>query len=1053
MLHFDKSSCFNPSHELTLDFANMIDTAELSVFDYHYLYNGAGVAIADFNLDGIKDIFLGANSTSCALLQGKGDLAFKNITEQAGIKTSAWVNGVSIVDINHDGKMDIYLSVGGPECKTASCENLLYLNYSTVDTFKFVECAEKYQLNTRDYSQQALFFDADLDGDLDLYQLQNFVDPKSKNYPQPKRYFSNKSFDKFFINLEIETGTITFVDKSDEWNVNTPGFGLGIAMNDFNGDGYPDLYIANDFITDDILYINQNGKAFLDQSKSLLKHTSYNSMGVDIADINGDLEDDILVVDMLPSLNSRQKTMLGAMNYDKFLLSKKENYNDQYIRNTLQINNGKLSGTLMPFSDLSQFYGMHETDWSWSPLIADFDNDTDADVFISNGYGKNITDLDFVNYNSNLVGFGDGQQIKEQLIADINQLPSVELSNHFFINQGDYSFSNLNHFQKGITNGVSYGDLDGDGDLDLVQNHINKPSSILINQSSNNYLSIRLQESSTNINAIGAKIKLTLTSGKTLQKYLAPVRSYLSSMDYDQIFGLAQDSVKQIEVIWPDQKRTSIDTLTANEVIVISKDLKTIQRENKSVHMGLISQCDTLIYKEQNLLSQHDFSIQPLLFKSCLSENIKLASNDKSIALVNASKQLQLMAKNNLRSVEDIYDLTGWIVSDIMFADVSGNEKEEIIISCVKQEFQKEESKIVILENNGNEWLESSSIKLPVGVYKMSLQTNAQNQTPNLVLGSYPLAHDYPVNKGQSMISFELKNHVITPSALPWAENIEGNITDIKNQDLNGDGLNDWVIVGEWMSPHIILSNGELDHSFEILTFDSLRGYWQDITLGDLDGDGDMDILLANLGANTRLQCDFKSPIFIVSSDLDENGSVDPILSYNNAIEARSYTYHSRDDITKQLPSLKEHFQDYTSFAQEDFNSIVNRFEKAVETKAINFMYSIILENQNGTFVKRALPLEAQCGMINDFGIADFNNDGLEDILIIGNHDQVEIHSGNLNAFHGLMLLNKGNFTFDVLDAEKTGWYINEEAESFHKINNDQYLVSSAKGLYHLQQK
>lgn len=1053
MLHFEKDSCFNPSHDIPLDFANMIDTTDLSVFDYHYLYNGAGAAIADFNLDGIKDIFLGANSSTCALLLGQENLEYKNVTEEVGLSTSQWINGVSLVDINHDGRMDIYLSVGGPDCKDTTCENLLFLNQMENGTCSFIECAEKYQLNINDYSQQALFFDADLDGDLDLYQVQNFVDPKSKNYPQPKRYFSKKSFDKFFINLEVETGKIQFVDKSEAWNVKAPGFGLGIAMNDFNDDGYPDLYIANDFITDDILYINQNGNSFLDQSKELLKHTSYNSMGVDIADINGDLENDILVVDMLPNLNSRQKTMLGAMNYDKFLLAKKENYNDQYIRNTVQINNGKLLSSLIPFSDLAQFYGMHETDWSWSPLIADFDNDTDADVFISNGYGKNITDLDFVNYNSNLVGFGDGQKIKEQLIADINQLPSVELSNHLFINQGDGTFSNLNHFEKGITNGVAYGDLDGDGDLDLVQNHLNQASSILVNQSANNYLSIRLKEPTANINAIGARVKLTLKNGKILQKYHAPVRSYLSCMDYDLNFGLAKDSVSQIEIIWPDQTVTRLDTILANDFIVISKAQNTFDKESQEEANRLISHCDTLIRKEQSLLTQHDFSIQALLMKSCISENIKYASNDKMIAVANASNQLQMIYQDDLSSAENIFDLTGWIISDLLFANVDGDDKEEILLTCLRQGFQQEQSQLVVLEQNENGWQELDAQSIPVGIYKISESSKDQSQNTTFVLARYPLAHHYPSNLGPSILSYEIKHKSIMQTSLPWEDKIEGCITDIDSKDLNGDGIEDWVVVGEWMSPHIIMSTGEDSGSMEYLRFDSLKGYWQDVSVVDLDNDGDLDILLGNLGTNTRFQCDYENPIRIVNSDLDDNGSIDPILSYNNTMEARSYTYHSRDDITKQVPALKGHFQDYKSFAEEDFDSILKKFGKEIESKKINYLYSIILENQNGKFVKRALPIEAQYGIINDFGIADFNKDGLQDIIILGNHDQVEIHNGNINAFHGLLMLNKGDFTFDVLKPEKSGWYISEEAEAFHQIHENHYIVSSSKALYYLQQK
>ena len=315
------SSCFNKSVELP--FTNKISEDSLSVFDYHYLYNGGGVGIADFNNDGLKDIFLGGNLVSSSLLLSEGNMEFKNITASSGITTKEWVNGVCIVDINHDGKMDIYLSIGGPNCKTEKCSNLLFINETKENKVIFSEQSKKYNLDINQYSQQALFFDADLDGDLDMYQLQNYVDPQTKNYPKPKNYYSAKSKDKFLLNQEVESGEIKFIDASKEWNIDATGFGLGIASADINNDGYLDLYIANDFISDDILYINNGGKGFVDKSKELLKHTSHNSMGVDLEDFDGDLLDDILVVDMLPYQNERQKTMLGSMNFDKFLLSRK----------------------------------------------------------------------------------------------------------------------------------------------------------------------------------------------------------------------------------------------------------------------------------------------------------------------------------------------------------------------------------------------------------------------------------------------------------------------------------------------------------------------------------------------------------------------------------------------------------------------------------------------------------------------------------------------------------------------------------------------------------
>lgn len=1030
------ASVFDSNH-VELPFSNDISSDTLSVFDYHYLYNGGGVGVADFNNDGYKDIFLGGNLVSSALLLGKGDLNFDDVTEKAGLITDSWINGVSIVDINHDGKDDIYLSVGGPGCDAENCQNLLYINNSSPAEISFVEAAADYNLALSHYSQQGLFIDVDLDGDLDLYLLQNHVDPTTKNYPKPKQYFSKASYDKLLINQEVETGTISFIDHSSKWGVDLPGFGLGIVSTDFNGDGYPDIYVANDFISDDILYINVDGQKFIDQSKELLKHTSYNSMGVDIGDVNGDDLADIMVVDMLPYENYRQKTMLGSMNYDKYLLSIKEKYNKQYIKNTLQLHRGHDDKNLSMFTDAANYYRVADTDWSWSPIIMDFDNDQHNDIYVSNGYGKNITDLDFVNYNSNLVGFGDKSKIEAQIKKDVSNLPEVKLPNHLYMNNGK-GFTRNTSFQKTITNGVAYSDLDNDGDLDLVLNNLNDQASLLRNNSTNNYLKINLFGPTLNPKALGASVTVTLSSGKELHRDLAPVRSYLSCMDAEMVFGLGQDTVQTITIKWPDNKTFTSDTTLCNTTVTFAyQDIVTQSATVQSIAASKYT-LDTVLVKNRLLQNGHDFSIQPLLFKSCQNENIKMAMIQNEVAIANADKNIYLLSQGKEKKV--IHEIDQGYVTDLIAHDLTQNGTDELIIATTKQ---NSNSSISVLTKKDTKCKQEYTLDLDKGEYRFHVNKD------QIFISKFPSADSYPQNIGANLFSLQIDNKGLSVSEFELDLSKNECITDLVFSDLNDDGFDDLVIVGEWM-PVTIFWNGNNGYN-KNTTYDKLRGMWQGVTVADLDRDGDKDLLLANLGTNTSLQAGSDNPIQIVCSDLDDNGSIDPLMSRYNERSSAYYSYSSRDDIAKKLPVIKQSFKDYQSFAKATFTNLLASFNKKAETKHINILESIILENKGqGKFEQVDLPQESQLSIINQFELLDYNHDELLDVIALTNNENVEIHNGNIDGLNCMILENRGGLKFSYVSNTKSGLSIPESTEDFIPLTKSSYLISSSKNVYSL---
>ncbi len=570
------------SRNTGINFSNNITESDsVNILTYYYCYNGGGVGIADFNNDGLQDIFFTGNMVSSRLYLNRGKMQFEDVTVNSGITTHDWIMGVSVGDINNDGWMDIYLNVAGPGHKRKHT-NLLFINQGADNkgTITFREDAVAYGLTDSSFCVQSAFFDYDRDGDLDMYLLTNDVDGVEKTFVNPATYPITKGItrDHLYENVGDSLGHPFYKDVSTRAGITQEGYGLGIAIDDLNGDGWPDVYVANDFMPNDQLLMNQKNKTFKECAAQSMRHQTYNGMGVDIADINNDLKPDIMVLDMLPENNERRKTMIARADYENFAMRQKAGYVDEYMRNTLQLNQGTDSYGVTYFSDIAQLAGVNATDWSWGVLLADFDNDGLRDCFVTNGFAKNITDLDFISYNADNNTFGTVEDKFRNTRELLGKLKGIRVSNYIFKNNGNLAFENMTEEwgmkNASYSNGTAYADLDNDGDLDLVTNNINEEASIYKNNESNNsdnnnYLQVTLKGGDKNINGIGSCIILYCGNDK-LYTYYSPVKGYLSSMAGPLCIGTGKhQSIDSLKITWPDGKRQIIKNVKINRQLTI----------------------------------------------------------------------------------------------------------------------------------------------------------------------------------------------------------------------------------------------------------------------------------------------------------------------------------------------------------------------------------------------------------------------------------------------------------------------------------------------------
>ncbi|CAM4247628.1 VCBS repeat-containing protein [Zobellia nedashkovskayae] len=1056
----------------------IIENDSINIIDFQYCYNGGGVGIGDFNNDGLQDVVFTGNQVSSKIYLNNGNLAFSDISEKAKFFTDSWVTGVSIVDINSDGWDDIYLNVGGANCNN-DCPNLLFVNQGLDQEGSpfFKEEARAYGLDDTNYAQQAVFFDYDQDGDLDVYIVHNGNTTHDKNTPMPKKYLLGHLADYLLKNETIEgVGHPVFRNVSDSLNIKGKGFGLGVGIHDFNGDNLPDIYVSNDFITDDLLYINNatittDHPTFIESSKDYLSHETYNAMGVDIADINNDAAPDILVVDMLPNQYKRQKLMLGSMNYDKYLLSQTNAYTNQFMHNTLQLGNGFIGKKPLKYSEVGFQKGISSTDWSWAPLMVDFDNDGDKDIYITNGYVKDITDLDFINYSNDNGIFGTQEARSKRVKESVSKLPGIHLPNFIYEQVADEHFNDVSKTwiseKASFSNGSAYADLDNDGDLDLVVNNINEKAFVLENTTSKtneaNYLRIRLNGGLQNSKAIGAKISLYNKSIEQNQ-YQSVIRGYLSSMEPIVHFGLKDTIIDSLKVKWPNGKTTIKHNVAANQVLTLiqteASDIAAYPKEKKL----LFTSDTTMVNHKQDDTLLNEYTFQHLLVKqhtpksSCIvAANVDGVAGDELFIGGYRGKPGSIWFQNE----EGVYMPSQFLEPEFddveaVFFDIDMDGDLDLYVASGGNRFEKESKYYQdrIYLNDGEGVFAKSENIAPKGGQSTSViaaEDFDKDGDVDVFVGARLTPKAYPLLPESSLL---INDKGSCSKKFESLFSNLGMVTSAVWEDVDNDSWKDLIVVGEFMEIIIFKNHKGSLQPMAITWLNendqqiNTSGWWNKIVAADIDKDGDIDFIIGNQGINGFMKPTQAQPIYLYKNDFDKNGSFDPVLAkyFNTEKGDILLPVHTRDDIMKQLTVLKNEYTTYESFTNANFQELLKIEDLAEETLQATIFESSYAENLGkGKFRLSSLPSQCQVAPVQDILIDDFDGDSNLDILIVGNDVTSETLYGNQDALTGLLIKRSDN-DFMVVRSKESGFYV--PGQSNHLIkgsdrNGKQFLMAT----------
>ncbi len=1072
----DNSTLFSllSSKETGIDFINeVVNQKNLNIFKYRNFYNGGGVAIGDINNDGLPDIYLTANMGANKLYLNKGDLKFEDISESAGVTgNKPWSTGVIMVDINQDGLLDIYVSNAG-NMEGNNHDNDLYINNGDLT---FSEKATEYNLAKTGFSTHASFFDYDKDGDLDAYILNNSNIPVSSLGYAEQREVRAQDWEgvpdifKGVGDMLLRNDGGKFVDVSEEAGIygSLIGFGLGVLTSDINGDLYPDIYVSNDFYERDYLYINNQDGTFTEEIKNWTQHLSLSAMGIDMADINNDGNIDVFITDMLPEMDQRVKSVMEFEGYNIFKLKQSKDFYQQYIQNTLQLNNGNNS-----FSEIAFFSGIAATDWSWAGLLFDMDNDGFRDIYVTNGINHDLTDLDFVDFFANEIIQKmalTGQ--KESIDSIINKMPIAKQTNYAYKNNKDLTFTNETHNWgldiPSLSNGAAYGDLDNDGDLDIVINNVNMKAFIYKNNSEsvteNNYIKLQFKGMENNKFAIGTAVKLYFDNNVVIQE-LIPSRGFQSSMDHVMTIGLGTTKIiDSLRIIWPDDRTQILIDVNANQLLTFNQtDVKEkyipFKKKKKKTLLRELSNKQLVAHQENNY---SDFDYEGLISKMLSQDGPALAVADingdgnedvfiggaknqpGTVYLHKGNGNLRVLRQKVLESDANFEDTAS------AFFDADGDGDMDLMVGSGGNQVGEENTyRTRLYINNGQGTFTKSTKIIPSTFDNVSVICPSDFDEDGdmdvfigsrSVIGTYGIdpQHLFLENNGDGTftdnterLAFDLKTAGMITGAI-WA-------------DVDGDQKKDLVTVSEWGTPNIYKNSGRRLSKLST-DLDNYSGWWNTIEATDLDKDGDIDFIIGNQGSNTHYKTSEKNPMKIWINDFDNNGTIEQIVTRN--YDGKDYPLHMKKELTSQMVSLKKKNLKASVYAKRAIDELYTNdlFQNSI-MKSVNIAESVIAINEgNGKFTIKNLASMVQLSCVCGITCSDVNKDGNLDIIMGGNNFEFKPQYSRLDANYGSVLLGDGKLGFEWQNYDSSGFFIKNEIkhiEQFKDKNGRIYIITA----------
>jgi enediyne biosynthesis protein E4 len=1065
-----------------VDFQNIINEGpNTNVLMYEYFYNGGGVAVGDLNGDKLDDLYFTANMSENQLYLNRstsgGGVKFEDVSVPSGAagRPGPWRTGVTMADVNGDGRLDIFVCHSGnlpPEKK----RNELFINQGNnpqgIPTF--VEQAAAYGLDQPTSSTNAYFFDYDRDGDLDLFLLNhNIKSLPVLNEANSAEYIKRNdpvSGCRLFENTtNSERGTFRDITTKSGINSSPLSYGLGAGIADFNQDGWPDIYVSNDYTIPDRLYINQQGRGFKDMLRETLPYTSQFSMGNDVADVNNDATPDIFTLDMLPEDNARQKSLMAPDNYDKFDMTVRSGFHKQFMRNMLHLSSlDAKKGT-----EIAQLAGISNTDWSWAALFADYDNDGWKDLYITNGYLRDYTNLDFLKYMNDFQNSATNIT-RDDVLKLVQQMPASNLANYLFKNNQDLTFKNVGTDwgmgQTSNSNGAVFSDLDNDGDLDLVVNNINQPAFIYQNNANktrqNHYLKVSLKGSTANTFGIGTKVKVY---HKNQVQYLEqmPARGYQSSVATVLHFGLGKlTQIDSLTATWPDGSEQTLRNIKADQWLTLEQQNAKKTTKNNFTESPIFEKTASPIVYQQPAASYNDFKRQPLMVNPqsqvgpCLVkadvnadglEDVFVGGgNGKASALF-----LQQKGGGFVQNPQpDFAANTQSDVSDAAFFDADADGDLDLYVCHGGYaNFQPNDPLLqdVLYLNSGkgasprftkNTTILSSKSSRCVRVGDM----NADGK-PDLFVGGGIIPGEYPNTQKSFVLSQTLDGSFKYTPVETWG-------TDAAWLDLDGDRKQELIVVGEWMPVTVwAFVNGKMENHTDRYFAKKYSGFWNKLLVDDFNGDGKMDLAIGNLGLNSQLKASESQPLELYTKDFDQNGRIDPILCAY--VQGKSYTYVTRDELIGQMPMMGQRFPNYKSYANATLQNIFDTSELngATRLEANHLATTLFLRDASGKFTEQKLPVEAQFAPVHALLALDYDQDGKKDLLLTGNQLHTRLRLGHYAANAGVLLRNTGGGDFAYIPQHQSGFALQGEVRSVLAVGSKIFFGIHQQGVESYQRK